>query len=471
MESSRKPAPGNHGLDLTARVEAVLERRCLPGAAVCVGYSGGLDSTVLLHLLASCRGRRPLRLSALHVHHGLRPAADRWAEQCTAQAARLGVPLDVVRVTVDRRDPRGLEAAARAVRYAAFAASGVDHVALAHHRDDQAETVLLQLLRGAGAKGCAAMPEVGALVGGPAGERPARVPALLRPLLGTTRAEIERYALDRDISWVEDDSNRDVAYARNFLRWNVLPGLTAQFPNAAATLARAAGLFADAAGLLDDLARVDAGGEIPHPLPLGLLRPLSDARRRNLLRAFAAMAGGAPPGGDRLDELVRQALGAAPDAGVSVSFGGYAVRRYRDALYLCFDLREPQPVARDWRGEDRVDLGPAGGGLAMRATTGAGLARARLEAGGVVVRTRSGGERLRTGPGGHSRSLKNLCQERGIPPWVRDRLPIIWCGAVPVWVAGLGSAREFVAGAGEPSVQPVWEPPAELRAAAGFAVY
>jgi tRNA(Ile)-lysidine synthase len=469
MGSSRKRARGDAGDDLTARVGAVLDRRCLPGAAVCLGYSGGIDSTVLLHLLAACRAGRSLALSAIHVHHGLRPSADDWADHCERQARALGVPLDIVRVSVDPRDSRGVEAAARAARYAALAASPADHVALAHHRDDQAETVLLQLLRGAGVKGCAAMAEAAALVPEAGAER--RAPRTLRPLLGATRADIERYALDHGVAWVEDDSNRDVRYARNHLRCAVIPALTGYFPRAAGTLARAAAQFAEAADLLEDLARIDAGGAIPHPLPIALLRPLSDARRRNLLRAFVATGGGPPPGKDRLGELLRQALDAAPDARVGVRLGDRIVRRYRDALWLCRDLGEGAPIARDWHGEAQVDLGPSGGRLFMRASTGAGLARAPLEAGVVTVRTRTGGERLRTGPGGHGRSLKNLFQERAIPPWLRDRLPVIWCGAEPVWVAGVGAARGCAARDGEPSVLPVWEPPAGLYAAAGFAVY
>ena len=232
-----------------ARVAAFL-RRHPPGERLAVAYSGGLDSTVLLHLLAGLRGEHAYRLSAVHVHHGLLPAAEAWVAHCERQCAALGVPLRVERVSVGRAG-RGLEAAAREARYRVFAGLDVDTLALAHQRDDQAETVLLQLMRGGGVKGLAAMPAARALGG----------ITLLRPLLETTRAEIEAHARTHGLSWVEDESNDDVRLRRNAIRRHLLPMLARTFPDAVQTLARAAGQFAEQAALLDDLAELDGAGE------------------------------------------------------------------------------------------------------------------------------------------------------------------------------------------------------------------
>ncbi|NDP43117.1 MAG: tRNA lysidine(34) synthetase TilS, partial [Aromatoleum sp.] len=216
---------------------------------VAVALSGGRDSMVLLDALARFAPTHRIALSALHVHHGLSPNADDWAAFCAGECTRRNVPLSVARVRVDRAPGQSLEAAARAARYAAFAVAGVDVIALAHHADDQAETLLLQLLRGAGPQGLGAMPT---LRGG------GTAPALMRPLLDLPRAAIEASAAALDIQWIDDESNADTRMKRNYLRHEVAPRLAAAFPGFPATLARAAGHQAEAAMLLDDLAGLDA---------------------------------------------------------------------------------------------------------------------------------------------------------------------------------------------------------------------
>lgn len=300
MAGSRNSLP----TDLLQRVGEFAAARIAPGATVHLGLSGGRDSIVLLDLLS----RLPLagRLAAIHVNHGLSLRADDWADFCRATCGRLAVPLTVVPVVVDRSTGQGLEAAARAARYATFAACAGPGgtLLLAQHRGDQAETVLFNLLRGSGVAGAAGMRD----------ERDSHGLRLLRPLLGTARAEIDAYAQARGLAWIDDESNDDTQLSRNFLRHRILPELNERFPGAEAALARAAGHFAEAAELLDALAEVDwqrvADGDAAQLSPL---RQLAPARIRNLLRWRLQQLGWQPPTASRLDEFVRQLLYAAPD--------------------------------------------------------------------------------------------------------------------------------------------------------------
>ena len=288
--------------DLLARLAAFVGDRLPTHETICVGLSGGCDSVVLLHLL----GRLELtsRLSALHVHHGLSPNADGWATFCQAYCQSLGVPLFVRRVTVADKSGKGLEAAARRARYAAFAEVPADCLFLAQHGGDQAETLLLNLLRGCGVTGAAAMPV----------ERRHGGRRLLRPFLAESRADIEAYARAHDLCWVEDESNGDRAFTRNFLRHEVMPMLGQRFPRAETALGRAAANFGEASELLDDLAAADWAMVVDGDAArLAGLRCLSPVRLKNLLRYRLRVVGWQVPVADRLDEFVRQLISAGPD--------------------------------------------------------------------------------------------------------------------------------------------------------------
>lgn len=298
MAATRNRPPGN----LAAGVADFLDARLHPADTVCVGFSGGCDSVVLLNVVAGL-GLGP-RLRAIHVHHGLSPVADGWADFCASCCTRLGVPLAVERIAVDGVCGQGIEAAARAARYAAFARDGADVVLLGHHGDDQAETLLFNLLRGSGVAGAAAMRE----------ERRHGAQRILRPLLGWPRAEVEAHARARGLAWVDDESNADTAFARNFLRHEVMPLLSARFPAAGANLGRAAAHFAETAGLLDDLAALDwAAVSAGDALRLPALRGLSPARLANLLRYRLRQLGWQVPAAARLAEFCRQLQAAGPD--------------------------------------------------------------------------------------------------------------------------------------------------------------
>jgi tRNA(Ile)-lysidine synthase len=429
--------------DVFARLRDHVADQCghwrLQGRQVAIGLSGGLDSVVLLDLLAAVAPRAGLTLSALHVHHGLSPNADAWAASCAALAAQRGVPLQVHRVHVRRDDPRGVEAAARAERHRRYAAAEVDAVALAHHADDQAETVLLQLLRGAGAAGIAAMP---------ACRRLTATAVLIRPLLGITREELLACARARGLSWVEDESNEDLRFNRNYLRHAVLPPIAARFPGYRETLARAAVNAADQAALARRLGDIDlarcAGVD---GLDLAAVATLDEPSQANTLRLWLQRAGvAAAPSRAQLLEMLGQALEARPDANPSFVLGRHRLRRHRGHLQLVIARDEATaPWRLPWKGEPSLDL-PDGRVLRFQATPGAGVRADLPLRGEAVIACRRGGERLRLRSGGPRRTLKNLFQETGVPPWERARLPLLFVDGELVHVPGVGTDPDWAAG-------------------------
>lgn len=318
MAASRnRPSP-----DLAARVGDFIAARLSAPERVCVALSGGCDSVVLAHVLS--RLGLAGRLSAVHVHHGLSPNADAWAAFCDRYCRDLGIPLLIRHVAVATQAGLGLEAAARQARYAAFADVPAECLALAQHRGDQAETLLLNLLRGGGVTGAAAMPA----------ERRDGPRRLLRPLLGETRADIEAYALTHGLTWVTDESNADTGLTRNFLRHAVLPVIAQRFPAAETALAQAAANFAEACGLLDELAELDwlaaADGDCAR---LAVLRKLSTARLKNLLRHRLRVLGWQVPVASRLDEFARQLQSAGPDRHPELQLPSGRMRAARGRLH------------------------------------------------------------------------------------------------------------------------------------------
>jgi tRNA(Ile)-lysidine synthase len=272
------------------------------------------------------------------------------------------------------------------------------------------------------------------------------------------------------LQWVDDDSNGDAYYLRNFLRQEILPRLEARVPAYRATLSRAAGQMAEAAQLLDALAQMDgADAAGMTPLPVSTLKALAPARARNLLRYFIARHGTRMPDARRLDEALRQALGAKSDARVCVNLGGWSLRRHRAALHLvpaAAPQRSPAaPAPQSWRGEGRMELPAWHGVLHMRRRRGAGIDLEKLLAKPVTLRARRGGEKLQPEAARPRRNLKHLFQMHGVPPWQRDCLPLLWSGEQLVWVAGVGIDCAFHARAGKPGVTPHWVARAALHAA------
>ncbi len=324
-----------------------------------------MDSVVLLHLLHTLAPRFEWRLSALHVHHGISPNADVWADFCTDLCARHGIQLHIEQVDINPlRDTHGLEAAARKLRHAAFAKQSCDFVALAHHADDQAETLLLQLLRGAGVKGVAAMPVIKREV----------QHAVVRPLLEIPRSDLHAYARLHDLRWIEDESNADDSYPRNFLRHRLLPVLEQRFPAYRDTLNRSAHNFAESSELLDELAQVDGAQVLCEgQLQVGALLVLSRQRAKNLLRYFLHTQGAPMPQAVQLDDMLRQLCEAREDAAVCVEFGDWQVRRYQDKVYALPALGEFDPgLVLAWSGQVGIGMGSVERSFVVSANGGAG---------------------------------------------------------------------------------------------------
>lgn len=448
MASSRK----RRRSDLAERVAAELGRHVPRGAKLTLALSGGVDSVAALDILAGLARTHPFALDCVHVNHRISPNAGAWARFARAAARRYGLKCTVRTVDLTPYRRLGLEGAARAARYAAFARVRADFLALAHHQDDQAETVLLQLVRGAGVAGLAGMAS--ARSAGRGG------PVLLRPLLGASRAEIERYARDRELEWVEDESNADERYARNFVRRRVLPLLAGLNPAATANLARSAAHLAEANELVRALAALDARAHMRDGrLSVAAFARLPHARAKNLLRWAIGAAGLAPPEAIRLDEMLRQLVTARGDASVRLALDGADVRRYRDAVWIVPGLAaSPRGFRARWDGRPAWRLSELGGTIRFKAVTGTGVAARVLAGNRVEVRVRDGGEQFQPDRRRPRRPLKALLQESGIPPWERERLPLVYCGGKLVVVPGIGVAAGAAAAAGERGWAIAWAP-------------
>jgi tRNA(Ile)-lysidine synthase len=416
-----------------------------------VAYSGGVDSHALLHALTALRDNLPGELGAVHVNHGLQAAAADWAAHCETVCRELAVPL--VGLNVDGRPGSGdsPEAAARAARYAALdgwlpAGHGL---LTAQHRDDQAETLLLQLLRGSGVKGLAAMPVVATLGAG----------LLLRPLLDVSRRELQAYADRQRLHWVEDPSNTDTGLDRNYLRQRIVPELRRRWPAVAQTLARSAQHCAEAARILEQVAAADVAdlaGPAGDTLALGGLQALTAERRRNALRSWLQQRCGALPSTAVLSRILHDILASRPDASPCVRWSGFEVRRYRDRLYLLRQAPVRDPGRRlAWSLDGNLELPDAGGTLHARRASGHGL-RVAAVSGPVAVAFRQGGERCRPAGRPHHHSLKKLLQECGVPPWERPRIPLIYVGNQLAAVAGFWVCEPFCAAPGEPGFAIEW---------------
>ncbi len=440
MENSRK----SNSADLAHQLAGRLATLISPHSSILIAFSGGVDSVVLLHILHQFAHRYAWQLSALHVHHGISPHADAWAAFCEQRCTAYNISFHLEQVDITPLREQGVEAAARQLRYAAYAKHRQDFLALAHHADDQAETVLLQLLRGAGVRGTSAMPML-----------VSRDTQWVRPLLGCTRVEIEDYARSHHLSWIEDESNADDRYPRNFLRRQVLPVLVQRFPAYRSTLARSAQHFHEASQLLDELAHQDASIAIQKEhLDVTALQTLSNARAKNLLRYFLQYLRAPMPQAAQLEDMLQQICTARADAAVCVSYGAWQVRRYRNEVYAMPTLpalENDLSVANQELAE--MDWPMTGEHVAFIRTQGEGISLEKLLSAPVTLRVRQGGESLRPHSHASLRTLKNLLQEHHVPPWRRDRLPLLYSGATLVCVPGVAIAAEYQAGVDESGVQ------------------
>ncbi len=415
-----------------------------------VAFSGGLDSTVLLVLAARFARAHGLALNALHVHHGLSPHADHWVAHCEGVCRQLAVPLIVERVQLCRGNGESLEAQARAARYERLAAhlGEGEWLLTAHHQDDQLETLLLALKRGAGLRGLAGM----------VASQPFAAGHLLRPLLDMSRAELAQAAQSLPYGWVEDESNEDPSYDRNFLRQQIIPLLKDRWPAMARTTARTMALCAEQEALISELAEADwqAVGE-GEGLRIDGLLSLSPVRRNNLLRHWIRRQGGEMPSRELLGLLWQEVALARDDANPRLSLQGLACRRYQGRLYLVAPDLAPREEVLPIGMEETLTLPDGLGQFRLWRTDGEGL---RTPRGDELLSVRfqvAPGVMLKPVGRVGSRRLKKLLQEYGVPSWQRGRIPILYYGEQVALVAGLFVCDGFLAP--EEGVAWEWRPP------------
>jgi tRNA(Ile)-lysidine synthase len=459
---------------LTASFAQAVDRLRVPQQPLAIACSGGLDSMVLLHLASGYARLHGVALHVLHVHHGLSSNADAWLDHVEAASATIGARFEARRVDV-KNSGTGTEAAARKLRYAALGAMclahGVTLMLTAHHLDDQAETVLLQLLRGSGTAGMSGMDAANAapdLLGNPA-------LVMARPLLQHSRAELEEYAAQHGISWVDDESNADPRFARNALRHQVMPALAAAFPGFQQRFARSAAHAQSAQRLLTELAEQDLSASVlGDALDVTVMRTMSLDRVTNLLRHWFAVRGLAMPSTAWLSELVTQLIEARPDAQLLVTHPACHLRRHRERLYITPKLpqlagmRDPDDDGIEgiavktgqgftWSGEAQLDF-PDYGGVLHVEPAASGLDAAWLREQSLQIDFRKGGERLKLAANRPTRSLKAHYQSSDVPAWERPRLPVVWAGKELLFAAGIGLDCAHAAAEGHAAVALRWEP-------------
>ena len=411
---------------------------------IAIAYSGGADSTALLHVASALHRDGALDVVALHVHHGIAAAADDWLDHCREQAAAFGVAFDAAHVVLPRR-AASLEAEARTLRYQVLSTlcrqHGCTMLMTAHHADDQAETVLLNLARGAGIGGLAATA------------RTRRIDRLLvvRPLLDLPAALLRAHVAAHGLPHVEDPSNDDRRFTRNAIRHEVMPAFRRIVPTVAARLARTAAHASTVQGLLDDIGREDLLGDRGDPdlagttaeaatLDVERLATLSEARAANALRVWLAQRGLRAPSAAALTEMLEQLLHASPDAQIALLHERHTLRLYRGRVSVdrAGPPRAGVTVLR-WQGRACIEVPEWHGVLHFDATDGRGFHRTLLDEGDLILRARRGGERLQMRIDGPSRTLKNLYQEAGIAAWRRPRLPLVYRDERLLFAAGLGA--------------------------------
>lgn len=424
-----------------------------PGNHLIIALSGGIDSVVLLHVLATLSKQLQFTLSAVHVNHGISRNAMLWSRFCCNLCHTYGISIYVAYLQIKKQVGLSLEAVAREERYRIFNHMRADYVVLAQHLDDQAETLLLQLFRGAGIKGLSAMPIVRKQISNTA-------PKILRPLLDVSRSRIEAYARQTKLNWINDESNDSTTFNRNFLRHDILPLLKKRYPNYSKTLSRTSRHLSEASVLLDELAAMDSENcLVSGKLQIDNLRKLSFPRAKNLLRYTLFQQSVSIPSTVKLENILIQLLSIRADSQLHISFGDHEIRCYKGVIYILSQkklLHEPKECL--WRGETHLALQHLNGTLLFTQISNQGISRQKIINEPMVIRLRSGGERFMPACNRPRRSLKNLLQEASIPPWERNAMPLLFCGEKLVWVPTIGIDCEFQVKSGELGILPIWNP-------------
>lgn len=418
-----------------------------------VAFSGGIDSHVLLHVLASNRHQLgDVDLQAVHINHGLNIQSDQWAERCQSMCEQLKTGFVAIDVDATPRTGESPEARARSARYDAIARliRPGDCLLTAHHQDDQVETLLLQLMRGSGPRGLAAMPEVANFESG----------IIARPLINVRRESIRSYAVKHQLKWIDDDSNQDTRFDRNFIRHEVIPRLQQRWPSLSQTVSRSARYCAEAAEILEAsareaLAKINPEGN--ESLSVSGLEQYSRVEQKNIIRYWIHSKGLSTPSSVQLDQVIEQVLTAAVDATPRLIWEGTEVRRYRDGLYAFSPLENVDTEqAIEWNLDEPLRIENAGTLMAIGGR-GNGIAKQYISGAEVVVSFRQGGESIQPAGRKEKHALKKLFQDNGVPPWIRERTPLIYIGDELAAVGEMFVSDKFHARDGEESFNFQWE--------------
>ena len=416
-----------------------------------IAYSGGLDSHVLLHILACIKDEIKPRLVAVHVNHGINQDAESWEKHCRTICENYAIELLTFTVDLSHKNGKGTEAYAREKRYEVFNDLIKNHDLLltAHHVNDQIETMLLQLLRGSGPDGLVGMPQ----------SREFSKGFLVRPLLDTSREEIHDYALKQSLNWVEDESNKSNKYDRNFLRNTIIPELLSHWPGALKTMRRAIEHQADARNLINEISIIDLSTVCDDEftkISLAEFESLSFIRRKNVLRAWIKKNNLETPNTNTIEKINEEVIHAGADKNPCVKWTGAEVRRYRGYLYVMQSLpAHDVKMATNWNFKGTLKL--SSGNLKAVSSKGIGIKKDMISSDSVEVKYRQGGEHIKPSGRSHTHELKKLLQEEGVLPWLRDRIPLIFYDNDLIAVGDLWVEDKYAAIALEPSWKLKWD--------------
>lgn len=423
-----------------------------PDAETCwIAYSGGLDSHVLLHVLASIQNKIKPELIAVHINHGISNDADLWVKHCQRICEDLVIEFQTFSVDLSLKSDKGTEAFAREKRYEVLGNLINSHNLLltAHHMDDQVETILLQLMRGSGPDGLVGMPQAREFSKG----------ILLRPLLDYSREEIRDYALSESLSWVEDESNKSNKYDRNFLRNRIIPELITRWPGALKTIQRAARHQAEARSLINEISRsdLDVVCESKYTkVDISVFNNLSGIRKKNVLRAWIKKNKLAMPDAQIIEKIIAEVIHANTDRNPCVKWKGGEIRRYRGYLYIMKLLpAHDVELSKRWNLDESLKL--TSGYLKAVSGKGSGIKKDMLSNDIVEIRYRQGGEQIRPSGRVETHELKKLFQAQGILPWLRDRIPLIYHENELIAVADLWVESKYAATEDEAAWQIIWQ--------------
>jgi len=414
---------------------------------ILLGLSGGLDSCVLLHLLANMQTQLDFKLKAIHVHHGLSSSADDWLNFCKQKCKLLDIEFDAVKVKINEKGSLGIEGEARELRYEAIKKKQKGVVALGHHQNDQAETLLLQLLRGSGLKGLAGMPEFDE-------ER-----KFWRPMLNIKKELLEKYASENDIKYIKDESNEDINFDRNFIRKKVLPLIESRYPASIETISRSATNISEGHQINELLALDDSKNVMSDDgshLLIENLNKLPNLRAINLIRWWLSFNDLLMPSKKNVEELFRQVKLIKKDTSLNLKISNdRSIRAFDDKLLIVSIMNDLPSYHFKWAGQEEIEL-PNKSKLHFVKTKKGGLSLSKLGAKSLYIKSRTGGEKLKSFPDQPSRSLKYLFQKADIPHWERDQVPLVYANEQLVAVPNLGVQYEYQSKVGEVCYQIKW---------------